>query len=418
MMRPTRVCLVSTGQPSSNPRLVKEADALTDAGYDVRAVGVHWAPWADRTDERLLATRRWSCQLVDARRTTAGWTFWRSRIRHRLAREAASGNAPAWLLDRAVSPLTPELIDAASSARADLFIAHNLGALPAAVHAARRWGAVAGFDAEDWHSGELSEMANDRVRVVVRATEERYVPQAAYLTAASPGIAAAYASLTSHAAPTVILNVFPLRDRPASLRPLSTTGPVRAYWFSQTVGPHRGLETAVRALGAFRDGELELHLRGVWAPGYREALGRVMADCGVDRDRVVHHEPGDPDEMIRLASDFDIGLAVEPGTTANNRILLSNKIFTYLLAGLAVVATQTPGQAPLIEELGVAARGAAPGDSDSLVAALKPWVENRGQLIAARDAAWQAGGARYNWDRERYAFLALLEKQGLGPARA
>jgi len=29
------VCLVTPGQPSTNPRLVKEADALAEAGYDV-----------------------------------------------------------------------------------------------------------------------------------------------------------------------------------------------------------------------------------------------------------------------------------------------------------------------------------------------------------------------------------------------
>ena len=34
----SRICLVTPGQPSTNPRLVKEADALCEAGYDVQVV--------------------------------------------------------------------------------------------------------------------------------------------------------------------------------------------------------------------------------------------------------------------------------------------------------------------------------------------------------------------------------------------
>lgn len=37
----TRVCLVTTGQPACNPRLVKEADALIDAGFDVHVVAAY-----------------------------------------------------------------------------------------------------------------------------------------------------------------------------------------------------------------------------------------------------------------------------------------------------------------------------------------------------------------------------------------
>jgi len=38
-----RVCLVTTGQPACNPRLVKEADALAEAGFDVHVVAAYSA---------------------------------------------------------------------------------------------------------------------------------------------------------------------------------------------------------------------------------------------------------------------------------------------------------------------------------------------------------------------------------------
>ena len=45
MNNPRRVCLVSGGHPSSNPRLVKEADALAAAGYELTVVHAQsWRP--------------------------------------------------------------------------------------------------------------------------------------------------------------------------------------------------------------------------------------------------------------------------------------------------------------------------------------------------------------------------------------
>ena len=109
----------------------------------------------------------------------------------------------------------------------------------------------------------------------------------------------------------------------------------------------RGLEDVVRAMGQLRDFDIELHVRGSWQAGYLERFLSTAAAAGVSRDRIVSHEPAAPDEMVRLASAYDIGLALERPVALNNDILLSNKVFTYLLAGLAVVATRTRAQAAL-----------------------------------------------------------------------
>src|ERR1017187_2996597 len=55
-----KICLLTPGQPSTNPRLVKEADALATAGFDVTVVYAHWESWATKADAALLATRKWS----------------------------------------------------------------------------------------------------------------------------------------------------------------------------------------------------------------------------------------------------------------------------------------------------------------------------------------------------------------------
>jgi len=40
-----KICLVSPGHVASNPRLVKEANSLVAAGYDVRVVAGDTAPF-------------------------------------------------------------------------------------------------------------------------------------------------------------------------------------------------------------------------------------------------------------------------------------------------------------------------------------------------------------------------------------
>jgi hypothetical protein len=409
-----RVCLISTTQPSTNPRLVKEADALVEAGASVHVIGAHTSTWADKWDPSLLARRGWTCELLDWRCERNPVLFWKSRIRHYAAKRLAIIPAAAFLVaEAAASRIGPDLRRLAMTADADLFIAHNLGALPVALAAGDRCGAPVGFDAEDFHSGQLAPFAEP---ALFRATRhvEALIPRCAYVTAASPGIAKAYADLCHIPTPTCVLNVFPKRDRPVALRPADRSGPVRLHWFSRTIGPDRGLEDAVRALGLLSAYRVELHLRGEWWGNYEADLRRLAADCGVDQARIVAHEPASPDDLVRLAASYDVGLALEPSVSVNNDIALSNKLFTYVLAGNAIVATQTSGQVRLKSDLAAAAAWCHAGNAESLAAALRPWLDDWNALDTARRTAWKLGETRFNWEIEQRTFLAVA----LGALRA
>ncbi len=405
-----RVCLVTTGQPSTNPRLVKEADACASAGWDVHVVAAHWADWATTFDRDLLASRPWRCTFVDWRRDQDPVLFWKSRVRHWLARRAAPYTRTPGIQAAALSRVGLELARAARRVRADLYIAHNLGALPAAATAAAAHGALLGFDAEDFHSGQFTAGGTSHQEQTVRAIEQAYLPSCAYVTAASDGIAAAYHASYGIALPTTVLNVFPRADRPAALRVSDPGDPLRLYWFSQTIGADRGLEEAVAAIGLLGDARVELHLRGAWQPGFEGRLRDLAARTGVRPGQLVVLPPASAADMVRAAAQFDVGLALEPGVTTNNDIAVSNKIFTYLLAGLAVVMTRTSGQAALLPVLGDAAAGCAVRDAASLADALRPWLDDRQALQRARRTAWQRAEEQFNWDIEQQRFLAVVQR--------
>ena len=164
----------------------------------------------------------------------------------------------------------------------------------------------------------------------------------------------------------------------------------------------------MKALGLLGRADVELHLRGTPQAGFEGALRELARTAGVSPDRIHLHAPACADDMTRCAAGFDIGLALEPLASENNDIALSNKIFTYLLAGCAVVATQTKGQSALLDQLGPAARGCAIDDAESLAAALRPWVEDRESLDLSRRAAWALGESRFNWNLEKDRFLAVV----------
>jgi glycosyltransferase involved in cell wall biosynthesis len=389
---------------------VKEADALASAGHDVHVVASYFMDWATDADRHLVAARRWTLSFIDWRRSTSPALFHRSRLRHFAAR-AAAVQAPrvSSLAIAALSRVGPELRRATMGVGADLYVAHNLAALPIVAEVAAAKGALAAFDAEDFHSGQMVEQDDPKAVAFVRAVEARWLPSCAYITAAAPAIAEAYRDLYGIPLPTTILNVFPLSDRPAAPRPLVSEDPLRLYWFSQTIGPDRGLEDAIDAMGLLREAAIELHVRGTWQAGYEETLrGRASAH-GLGPSCITHHAAGAPEEMVRLAAAYDVGLALEPGVTLNNSILLSNKIFTYLLAGIGVLATRTRGQAGLSPEIDGATAWGEPASPASLAAALKPWIANRDALRAARAEAWRLGGERFNWDIEQRRYLDLVE---------
>jgi glycosyltransferase involved in cell wall biosynthesis len=405
------ICMVTTSQPSGNPRLVKEADALVAVGHDVHIVAAFQSTWAHEFDRSLADSRGWTLEILDWRRAVNPALFWRSRIRHFAARTSAGIPGLRRLAqDAAISRVGPDLKPLVLKRRADLFIAHNLGALPVALSAGRRNDVPVGFDAEDFHSGQLSQSRDGVQHNTTVAAERRLLPLCTYVTAASPLIADSYRELCHIDAPTCILNVFPLRDRPPAFRPSDPDERLRLHWFSQTIGPDRGLEQVVIALGRMNRPDVELHLRGRWHPGYEETLRDLAQRSGLQMDRLFAHAPAHPDELVRLSADYDIGLALEPAVSRNNDIALSNKIFTYLLAGNAIIATSTRAQAGIAPSLGRSIALCEPVSADGLSAALRPWLDDRGSLRAAREEAWQLGEHRYNWDVESRRFLDVIAR--------
>jgi glycosyltransferase involved in cell wall biosynthesis len=281
--------------------------------------------------------------------------------------------------------------------------------LVAAAEAARRNLALYAFDAEDFESGYYSyDSGPSAIDHLTEDIEGQYLPACSYVSAASPGIAEAYRSKYPIPHPATVLNVFRLAERPSDFRSTDASGTLRLYWFSQTVGLGRGLEDVIAAMGKLRNCSIELHVRGRCTPQIKRALQLLGDSAGVSRERIITHPPASPGDMIEMAGEYDVGMALERRDSENHDLCLSNKIFTYLLAGNAVVATRTRAQRALMDTIGEAGFSYDPGNIDSLATGLRRWYEDRQLLHQARRQSWEWGTRQFNWDCEKKNFLQLV----------
>lgn len=404
-----RICLVTPGNLAANPRIVKEADALQEAGYAVTAVVSDYSQGLRRFDDEISGQAKW--RVVRAPRASRErYVRAAARVAARVV-DAVGADIPASIAAPASGGPVATLREAACAVAADLYIAHYTAALPAAGAAAQRHGALLGFDAEDFHPGEGDGSPAESLRMAaVRAVEAEWLPRCRHFTAASPLIAKAYASAYGVPTPVSVLNVFPLKMAPKqAAAPRHAAAPLRAYWFSQTIGLDRGLQAFLQAM-AEAGTRIELDLRGADPWGHGAILFAMARDLGLaDRVRVL--PMASPDEMVRLAAAYDVGLSLETDVSENRQLCLTNKIFTYLLAGVPVVMSDTPAQRLLAPDLGAAAALVSLADPKGIALALDRLADG---LDAAKAQAARLGHGRYNWDTEK---AALLDSVGAAFAR-
>jgi glycosyltransferase involved in cell wall biosynthesis len=400
-----RICLIGATHTCHNPRLLREADSFAHAGHDVRVIAPCYMEELAQKDERQIARRGWRYQRVDFRpsglRGRQRYGFIRGR--RRLAQELFRGVKSARVAEYSYTAALPELTALAAREGADWFIAHTQASLPVAAAAAARWRARLGFDCEDL----LAESGSDPTNVV-RLIEGKYLPLCTYVSTPSRCIADYLVQCYGLSTPLVLYNVFPLSLAdglvPPAQRPASQT--LRLHWFSQTIGHGRGLEDAFAAV-ALLETNVELHLRGLEDTAYVNSLtSRYNL-----QDKVFIHAPTDHDDLIRAMEGFDVGLALELSSDGNYSRTVTNKIGSYLLAGLAIAASDTPGQRELMRQVSDTGFLYPSGEPQALAQGLSRWLKDQAALRAAQQAAWDVARREFCWDVEQEKLLPLFRQQ-------
>jgi glycosyltransferase involved in cell wall biosynthesis len=246
--------------------------------------------------------------------------------------------------------------------------------------------------------------------------ERPLLAQASFLTASSAQIAGAYTTAYG-VTPVPIHNTYSTDfDRTPHD---GAAGPLRVYWFSQTIGSDRGLDQVVAALGA-SGRTAELHLRGRLVQAYGDQLCELQHSAASSL-RILFHEPTAPGAIVASAHGYDLGLSTEEPASLNRQLCLGNKIFVYLAAGLPVVLSGTTAQSELARDLGEAARVYPIGDVASLAELFRAWTADPAGQRRSRAAARAAALRRWHWEHpaDRGALIDTIRRiVGSGASRA
>src|SRR5262245_31530240 len=98
-----RVCIVTAGHIGSNPRVVKEADTLHDAGHEVNVISARVLDLVEPLDQALMRRIPWRLDRIDLRPPL------RRRLRRAVqlcARRAYTGLGLAWCAEPGLSAST------------------------------------------------------------------------------------------------------------------------------------------------------------------------------------------------------------------------------------------------------------------------------------------------------------------------
>jgi glycosyltransferase involved in cell wall biosynthesis len=262
-------------------------------------------------------------------------------------------------------------------------------------------GCLVGIDVEDWFSEDLPLEARKRRPIrLLRNLERKLLTLGGYSACPSRAMSEALAREFGCPQPTVVYNAFPWSDRESVDGLFKDRRDRRLpsiHWFSQTLGHDRGLDDLIAALPQLKH-EAEIHLRGKPVSGFENWLAHRVPEAW--RGRIMVHGMVSNAELLSRITEHDIGFAGETPLIRSRDLTVTNKILHYLLAGLAVLASDTAGQ----REVAAQAPGGVflypSGDAPALAARLDTLLESADFLRQAKAAALDAAERTFCWERQ------------------
>ena len=292
--------------------------------------------------------------------------------------------------------------------KADLYIAHNLGALPVAVKAAKKYKTKSYIDFEDYYSGIWNE--NSIQFKNSKWIENKYIPFVSHSTAASPLIRDQYKKEYDNIDPLIILNVFSKKFLVEKPLQYSDNNELKLFWFSQTVGKGRGLEEVIKTMGKLK-ANVSCTFLGSCNVEIKTDLFNLAIEVGLKKNQIIFLDPVSPFEIFEIAAQHHIGLALEFEDTINRNICLTNKIFTYLLSGLAIIATDTLAQKQFLNTYKGIGNYYSKQNIQEFVELISNYQNNPDLLNQHRLKALQLANEKLNWEEEQKQFLSLIKKE-------
>ncbi len=404
-----KICILTQSHLCRNPRVVKEANAFAKAGYQVTILTTFTYADLLEEDQKLIDTAKISYKgiinMIPGQ--ASNWYRLKERIKRRIAGELIGRfkleNVHALGYD------FNKNLRAAIREKADLYTCHQEVSTVIGCKLIHKGFKVA-FDFEDWYSHDLLPEANRTRPIRLLEKSERFALQHAALSyTTSESLSAALAVFAKSNLPKVLHNVFPLSERnlmDGKFVDRQSFDLPSIHWYSQTIGPGRGLEFLVDALSAL-DKPVQLHLRGNLFGEFKETLTQLFP---YNKGHQLHFHKLVPHfELLSRIAEHDIGLAVEEYVPDSRNLTITNKILQYLLAGIVVVATDTAGQKE-VASLSPAVFLFRNKDKSSLIETLNELLFDLDKLQINKDLALKSAQEVFCWEKQEAQLIKWVSE--------
>lgn len=218
----------------------------------------------------------------------------------------------------------------------DLIVAKHWTVLPTALHLKREFGGVLWLDInevmEDEHAHRFG--WNVLYRPAIRRLMKRLndFQGIAYTMTSFEQVKA-----QPHFEATYLPNYKPLASSSAKVR---SGKPIRLLYHGLVL-ENRRLETVIKAIANSGRKDLELTIRGYGKPDLMNTIKQEAAKFCID-NQVIFEPPVANHIVADSATKHDVGLFVHNNDTLQLQLSEPNKVYEYVSAGLAVIATGTP----------------------------------------------------------------------------
>jgi glycosyltransferase involved in cell wall biosynthesis len=388
---PIKVGMHVLGAAATDPRVLREAIALVEAGYAVSIVDIEEEGNHPR-DEELRG--------VSLKHVLMPRAFFSTRF-------------DKWTLIR-VTALFVRTTWRLLQTRADIYHGHEVsGLLPCAIAAFLRRKPVI-FDAHEMPLFErpLSELGPSRrlLRTLMGFLLGYIVPRCAGVITVSPPIVEELRKRYGIKDVVLLRNLPEYRaiSRSDRLRQhLDLKPEVRIALYQGYLQPNRGLDRLIRA-ATFLDPHIMIVIMGKNRKTTQAQLEALIASEGV-ADRVKILPPVAYADLLDWTSSADIGLNVaSPDYSLNVRYFLPNKLFEYLMAGVPVLSSSLEAMAEVINtyDVGQILPSLEPEEIGN---AINHMLADPASLARQRDHALEATRDELYWEKESAKLQRLYQ---------
>lgn len=399
------ICMLVCNNVTQDPRVRKEAESLAASGYSVMVLGFKFN--SDEHNEEVFPPG-FKVVRINALKVKKLKNFLTdlSSIRNVSIRNTVVVLIELLLKAYQIAKLTLKAV----KFRAKVYHAHDLDALPAACLASLCFSGRLVYDSHELYTEQWDRFPRI-LKLMLQYVERFLIKKANGVITVNNSIAGELSKRYSIPAPLTLRNLMKKETSEVAVtsEDVAFSGEIKILYHGGYL-KGRGLEEVVKSV-VYWEPNLKLYLRGF---GPIEAdLRKQVAGAGL-ADRIIFLEPVPMVMLITESTFADVGIMPYKPTCLNNYYSLPNKLFEYMMAGLAVVASDLPEIRCLNEEVGFGLLF-DPVSPESIAGAVNGLARDKVLLNKCREKARSWSITAGNWETESRKLLSFY-KDTIGAA--